>query len=243
MMRDEALEFGGFLDFGFLDLEKDRADDSRLARQRLEQAVSRRQRLAGELLDVVPARARRQGRRFADQLDALLVHLEEGADRKCARYSPDRRRPGRAATHARNSRPWRRGIRTTPRRYRDAATRASSALAGSSAGSCGTRRPSKEAFKIDCRRRAASPASASRSVSASSAAANASETRRRNPNASEVRGSGKGIRHTLDTLFEAWFVVCPPCSMKKRRPISSAYFEMKSGFTPSQKGRARMTWF
>ena len=59
-----------------------------------------------------------------------------------------------------------------------AAIRARSALAGSSAGSCGTRRPSNAALRMDCLSRAASAASASRMVSVSEAAESASETRR-----------------------------------------------------------------
>jgi len=51
-----------------------------------------------------------------------------------------------------------------------AAGRASNALAGSSAGSCGTRRPSKAAFRMDCLSRAASAASASSRATTSVAA-------------------------------------------------------------------------
>ena len=67
-----------------------------------------------------------------------------------------------------------------------------SSLAGSSAGSCGTRRPSKAALRIDCLSRAASAASASSSFSASSAAARASETRRRTSVDSYVGGTAIG---------------------------------------------------
>ena len=74
---DEALELGRVLDF-VLGLEEDYADDAGLARERLEQLdVFRRQRLAGQFLDVLPARTRRKERRLADQRRALLVHLEE----------------------------------------------------------------------------------------------------------------------------------------------------------------------
>ena len=230
---DEPLELGRVLDF-VLRLQKDRADDAGLARQRLQQlAVFRRERLAREFLDVFPARTGGDERRLADQLRPLLVHLEEQeignlrdigliGDALIAQHMReipdlcDESFGVHVGSSSRAGRPRRRGEAS------GVASRASSALAGSSAGSCGTRRPSKEAFKIDCLRRAASPVSASSSFSASSAAANASETRRRISNASEVGGSGTGSRLNLDMLIEARFVVCLPCSMKKRRPISFA---------------------
>ncbi len=172
-------------------------------------------------------------RRLADQRRAFFVHLEEKeigdlrdigliGDALIAQHMREIPDLGdesfgvHVGSSSRAGRPRRRGEAS------GVASRASSALAGSSAGSCGTRRPSKEAFKIDCLRRAASPVSASSSFSASSAAANASETRRRISNASEVGGSGTGSRLNLDMLIEARFVVCLPCSMKKRRPISFA---------------------
>ena len=74
---DQAFELGRVLDF-VLRLQEDRADDAALLRQLVEQLdVGRIQRLAGQVLDVGPARAIGQHRRFADLGDALLVHLEE----------------------------------------------------------------------------------------------------------------------------------------------------------------------
>ena len=160
----------------------------------------------------LPARAGRQERRLADQLDPLLVHLEEQqignlrdigliGDALIAQHMrevPDLGDEGFGVHVGASSpagRPRRRGGREV------GAIRPNRALAGSSLGSWGTRRPSKAALRIDCFRRTASAASVSSCFSASSAAARASETRRRISLISAGGGSGTGKFLSISPLI------------------------------------------